>query len=136
VHAMFNNETPGQGPAGESGLPLVRLTGASDLEAVCEHDMALIYKHSPRCGVSLAAVSEIRRFMEAEPTVPVYVVDVIRDRLVSRAVAERFGISHESPQAILLQDGAPVWNGSHRAVTAAALAREIVARRPGGPPPE
>jgi bacillithiol system protein YtxJ len=134
VDAIFRDQTPGRRPAGDSGLPLVRLTGEPELEVVCEHAMALIYKHSPRCGVSLAAASEIRRFMEAEPTVPVYVVDVIRERLVSRAVAERFGISHESPQAILLQHGAPVWNGSHRAVTAAVLAREIGARRPGGPP--
>jgi bacillithiol system protein YtxJ len=134
VHAIFDDGTPGQGSAGDRRAP-VRLTGTSDLEAVCAHNMALIYKHSPRCGVSLAAVSEIRRFMEAEPTIPVYVVDVVRDRPVSRVVEQRFCIRHESPQAILLEAGAPVWNGSHRAVTAAALAREVGTRRPGGPSP-
>jgi bacillithiol system protein YtxJ len=118
-----------------SGQGPIRLTREADIEAVCEHDMALIYKHSPRCGVSLAAMSEVRRFVEAEPTVPVYVVDVLRDRLVSRAVELRFGVLHASPQAILLRGGGPVWNGSHRSVTAVVLARETEALRPPGAAP-
>lgn len=109
----------------------VRLTAEAEVEAARDQDVAVIYKHSSRCGVSLAAAAEVRRFMEAEPTVPVYVVDVIRDRPVSAAVARAFGIRHESPQAILLRGGVPVWNASHRAVTGAALARELAAlRRP------
>jgi bacillithiol system protein YtxJ len=116
-------------------VPL-QLSDEADLAAVCQHDVALIYKHSPRCGVSLAAVSEVRRFMAAEPAVPVYVVDVVRDRPVARAIERHFGIGHESPQAILLRSGVPVWNGSHRAVTVAALVRETGALRgPGTPPP-
>jgi bacillithiol system protein YtxJ len=118
-----------------SGPGPLRLSREADIEAVCEQDMALIYKHSPRCGVSLAAMSEVRRFMEAEPTVPVYVVDVLRDRMVSRAVEVRLGVPHASPQAILLRGGEPVWNGSHRSVTAVVLARETEALRPPGAAP-
>lgn len=109
-----------------------RLGAETDLDTVCEHDIALIYKHSPRCGVSLATVGEVRRFMEANAGVPVYVVDVIRDRPVSRAVERRLGVRHESPQVLLLQRGVAVWNASHRAVTAEALAREVEAVRSPG----
>jgi bacillithiol system protein YtxJ len=118
-----------------SGEGPLRLTREADIEPVCEHDIALIYKHSPRCGVSLAAMSEVRRFMEAEPTVAVYVVDVLQDRLVSRAVEVRFGVPHASPQAILLRGGGLVWNGSHRAVTAVVLAWETEALGPPGAAP-
>jgi bacillithiol system protein YtxJ len=113
-----------------SGEGPVRLTAEAEVEAVRGEDVAVIYKHSSRCGVSLTAVAEVRRFMEAEPTIPVYVVDVIRDGPVSAAVERAFGIRHESPQAILLRGGVPVWNASHRAVTSAALSRELAALRP------
>jgi bacillithiol system protein YtxJ len=104
----------------------VRLTAEADVERACEHDVAVIYKHSPRCGVSLSAEGEVRRFMAAEPAVPVYVVDVVRDRAVSRVIEGRFGIRHSSPQVILLRRGVPVWDGSHRAVTAAALVQQAI----------
>lgn len=116
-----------------SGEGPVRLTAEADVAAVREQGIAVIYKHSSRCGVSLAAVTEVRRFMEAEPSVPVYLVDVIRDRPVSAEVERAFGIRHESPQVILLHGGVPVWNGSHRAVTSAALSRELAALRPTDP---
>ena len=34
-------------------------------------------------------------------------------RPVSNAVVERFGVRHESPQALLLRDGRVVWHASH-----------------------
>ena len=42
-------------------------------------------------------------------------------RELARAVAERCGIAHESPQAIVFRDGSPVWHGSHGEVVATAL---------------
>ena len=46
-------------------------------------------------------------------------------RRLSDSAAERFGIRHETPQAILLKDGRPVWNASHFRITADALTRAI-----------
>jgi bacillithiol system protein YtxJ len=63
--------------------------------------------------------------MAEHPTVPVYLVDVIAQRLLSRDIAARLGIRHESPQAIVLRNGAAAWHASHYAVTAEALARII-----------
>ena len=89
--------------------------------------MAVIYKHSPACGLSSMAAGEIRRFMEANPSVPVYLVDVLRDRALSVEVERRFGIRHESPQVIVVRAGEPSWNASHRGVVASALEREAAA---------
>jgi monothiol bacilliredoxin len=36
-----------------------------------------------------------------------------------------FGIRHESPEVIVLQNGKPVWHASHYDVTADALAKEV-----------
>ena len=43
------------------------------------------------------------------------------NRRISDEVSARFGIRHESPQAILLKDGQPVWTGSHFRITAHQL---------------
>jgi bacillithiol system protein YtxJ len=67
----------------------------------------------------------VQRLVEAHPDLPVYWVDVIGGRPLSRALADRLGIVHESPQAILLRGGTPVWHASHFAVTAEAMAREL-----------
>jgi bacillithiol system protein YtxJ len=93
------------------------------LNAVLEESLAVLYKHSPLCGLSLMAAREIDRFVAARPGVPVYQVDVVRDRALSAEAARRLEIRHESPQALVLRDGAVTWHGSHRAVTAEALER-------------
>jgi len=63
--------------------------------------------------------------MDAHPDVPVYWVDVKGQRPLSREIAGRLGITHESPQAILLRRGTPVWHASHSGVTAGAIAGEL-----------
>jgi bacillithiol system protein YtxJ len=82
----------------------------------------LIFKHSSRCSISAAVRSDVERFAEKHPHVPVHLVLVIEDRPVSSEVAARLGIRHESPQAILVRDGAAVWSASHFDITAASLA--------------
>jgi bacillithiol system protein YtxJ len=67
----------------------------------------------------------VHRFLAAHPDMPVYLVDVIAGRPLSRAIAARLDITHESPQAILLRSGTPVWHASHDGVTAEAIAREL-----------
>ena len=49
-------------------------------------------------------------------------VDVIADRAVARGITGEGGVAHESPQAILLRGGEPVWSASHFDITAEALA--------------
>jgi bacillithiol system protein YtxJ len=111
----------------------IPLTQDAHIDTACGRELALIYKHSPRCGVSLTAAEEVRRFADAEPAVPVYVLDVVRDRGLAREVARRLGIRHESPQAILLREGEVVWEASHRGVTARALGVALERARPGSP---
>ena len=92
------------------------------IDTALAEPLALIYKHSPICPVSTRAAREIERFEREHPEVPVYRVDVVGDRPVSQALAVRLGIRHQSPQAILVREGGPVWHDSHGGVTAAAVA--------------
>jgi bacillithiol system protein YtxJ len=42
---------------------------------------------------------------------------VVEDRPVSMHVADQTGVRHQSPQAILLYRGEPVWDESHYRIT-------------------
>lgn len=103
----------------------VPIQGTEDLVGVLAEPLAVIFKYSPLCGLSGIVAREVRSFMADHPDVPVYIVDVIRNRRVSQEAERRLAIRHESPQALVLRAGTVVWHGSHRAVTAAALKAEV-----------
>ena len=90
--------------------------------ALRAHARVLLFKHSPTCAVSGAAHAEYAAFCRAHPDAPTLFVDVLADRAVARGLAERCGVRHESPQAILFAGGRPHWHRAHHAITAAALA--------------
>ena len=92
-----------------------------ELARAFEEPWALVFKHSTRCPVSTAAHREVAEFRRRHPDDPVYVVHVVEQRSLSMAVAERTGVRHASPQAIVLASGAVAWSDSHEGVTVEAL---------------
>lgn len=91
---------------------------------------AVIYKHSPRCGVCVASQQAVTAFAEAHPTVPVYQIDVVAHPGLADRIGRRLAVRHESPQVILLATGTAAWHASHWEITAAAI-EEQAARVPG-----
>ena len=91
----------------------------------------LLFKHSYTCGTSMEALDELvthlndrgpERSAPHESRPPQYaMVTVQTHRAVSNAVAQRLGVRHETPQALLIRDGRVVWSASHFRVTAAAV---------------
>jgi bacillithiol system protein YtxJ len=101
------------------------LVTPAQLDALLRAPLALVYKHSTRCPIATIAYHEVEQLLRDRPDAPVWIVDVIADRGLSRLVAERTGVVHESPQAILLVGGQAVYDASHFDVRAEALAREL-----------
>jgi bacillithiol system protein YtxJ len=97
------------------------LAAAGVLDEALQADVAILYKHSPFCPTSRRAMEEVRYFSEHNPEVPVYMVNVVRDRALSRQLAENLGVLHQSPQAILLRVGSPQEHVSHHKVKAGIL---------------
>ena len=87
---------------------------------------ALIFKHSTRCPVSTRTERIFTAFAEEWSGVTLMcIVDVIGDRDVSNAIADETGVLHQSPQAIVIQDGAVTANTSHYDITRSWLEREL-----------
>jgi len=87
----------------------------------------LIFKHSPRCGISAMAFTEVSVFAHAHPDLPVFLVDVIAQRALSQQIARELGVPHESPQLIFVVAGQPHWTASHGDITAQAIERLLSA---------
>lgn len=87
--------------------------------------VAVLYKHSPTCGLSSMALDEVEAFSAQHPDVPIYLVDVLSQRTLSNEIEATLGIRHESPQAFVFRDGAVVWHGSHRRVQRGTLAEQV-----------
>jgi bacillithiol system protein YtxJ len=108
---------------------VTHLQETADFEAAIEESRlrpVLLFKHSRNCGVSCEALDELHAHLErADDTATYKVVTVQSHRSVSDHVADRLGIRHETPQAILLRDGRPVWSASHFRITADALSKHI-----------
>jgi thioredoxin 1 len=109
---------------------LVLLRDVESVEAAIAESRerpVLLFKHSRYCGVSCEALDELRSHIDAQAasTVAYKMVTVQTHRPVSDAIAQRLGIRHETPQAILIRHGKTVWNASHFRITATQLNQAI-----------
>ena len=71
-----------------------------------------IFKHSTRCGISSGVLRQFER-QEDTGEVDFYLLDLLSFRPISEEITSKFGVMHQSPQLIVLNDGAVVAHGSH-----------------------
>ena len=108
---------------------LVDLVQDHDLEqllARSKTDPVLIFKHSTQCSISAQAYEEFTDFIEGFRDLLCGTVLVIENRKLSNMIAERFGVRHESPQALLIKEGRVVWHASHWSITSGSLSDALV----------
>lgn len=97
-----------------SWIVLNSLEGLDAIVEASDSKLQLIFKHSTRCGISSGARrrldGSIRRLSEH---FSLHYLDLIAFREVSNAIAERFGVKHESPQVLAIWKGESIFNMSH-----------------------
>lgn len=77
---------------------------------VLSDELAILFKHSTRCGVSK---SILRAFESKYKRLDFYYLDILNHRDVSDALAKKLNIPHQSPQIIVIKNGKPVAHHSH-----------------------
>ena len=70
----------------------------------------VLYKHSASCPVSARAQEQMAHIKH---DLPVYALTVQYARDLSQHAAQTLGVTHETPQAIVLKDGAAQQDFSH-----------------------
>ncbi len=100
---------------------------ALDAAFTASHEQPVfVFKHSLVCPISSAAWSRFARFARVHPEGARFLfVEIQKTRPLSNAVAQRTGVRHESPQALLLREGVVVWHASHGGITESTLAEAL-----------
>ena len=93
-------------------------------------DSALVFEYGMSCPISANARREMESLLADGEPAPVYQVDVNAQRDVSDDLAERPGITHESPRVILLRRGRPEWDADRFEVTAGAIGDQLGLAQP------
>jgi bacillithiol system protein YtxJ len=106
--------------------PVLDLAGLDEAITESRERPVLVFKHSRTCGISCEALDQLHEHVAEAPAGAAYkLITVQSHRRVSDELSTRLGIRHETPQAILLRDGRPVWNASHFRITAKELTRVL-----------
>lgn len=104
---------------------LTDLGQLSEIIAMSNEKPAAIFKHSTRCSVSRMALKQFENEFNSSDKVTPYFLDLIAYRDISNEIASRFGVTHQSPQLILIKEGKAVYNVSHSDIDAEELDKKV-----------
>lgn len=111
----------------DAGLPEDWKTIESELQLKAAIDESferpvVLFKHSVSCGISAGAKYRLEQEWDFNSEeLSFYYLDLLAYRSISNKIAEDLGVTHQSPQVILLKDGQPVYNTSHHMINVASL---------------
>ena len=78
----------------------------------------IIFKHSTRCQISKIVLKNFEKEVaNSDKEVEYYFLDLIKYRPISNEIADQFGITHQSPQMIVLENGKAVKDASHQSIS-------------------
>ncbi len=101
----------------------INLDSVEKLNQVIEssnQNPVILFKHSTTCPISMGVYQEMSKYQG-----DVNLVIVQNSRDVSTKIADLTKIRHESPQAIVVKNGEPVFHASHYDITAGELASAV-----------
>jgi bacillithiol system protein YtxJ len=104
---------------------LTDLGQLNEIIAMSNEKPVAIFKHSTRCSVSRMALKQFENEFNSSDKVTPYFLDLIEYRAISNEIANRFGVTHQSPQLILIKEGKAVYNVSHSDIDAEELGKKV-----------
>ncbi len=83
----------------------------------------IILKHSTTCSISKMALARLER-STTPADIDFNFLDLLNYRSISQAIAEKFDVMHESPQILLIKNGACVYDESHGGIQMEEIAEQ------------
>lgn len=96
-------------------IPLTSENQLQEIITASAEAPVIIFKHSTRCSISSASLNRLERnWNDAEMAdVKTVYLDLLAHRQVSAQIESLLDVEHQSPQAIIVQNGKSVWDASH-----------------------
>ncbi len=85
----------------------------------------LIFKHSTTCSISAMALNRMERNWKDDAGIKPYYLDLLNNRTLSNQISRTFGVEHQSPQILLIQNGECVYDESHMGISFANLTAQV-----------
>ena len=108
-------------------MKFLTLEKAEQLEEIAAAKIQqIIFKHNTTCPISKGVLRSLREEDNVLPAdIPFYILDLLTYRNISDAVADKFSVTHASPQLLLLQKGKCVYHQSLYDISAEETANAI-----------
>lgn len=116
---MFGNSNEGNQPKTNKieWISLNKVAQLEDIVTASSGKPQVILKHSTTCGISRMVLNMFTSSYALEPgMMDMYFLDLLANRDVSNAVAEKFQVTHQSPQMLIVKNGVVVAHDSHGAI--------------------
>lgn len=118
---IFGSNNEESTPSKMNWLSLANSDQLEDIAQLSNEKQVLIFKHSTRCSISRMALKQFENEFDLSDKIVPYFLDLLEFRSISNEIAERFGVVHQSPQLIVIQNGKAIYNVSHSDIDAADL---------------
>ncbi|MCC6866138.1 MAG: bacillithiol system redox-active protein YtxJ [Ignavibacteria bacterium] len=98
----------------------IKIENSHDLEEIIQNsfnERVLLFKYSPRCSINYIVKNLLEReWAEYEMNMKTFLVDVIACKELSNQIETDFGIKHESPQVLIIENSKIIFYASHGAI--------------------
>jgi len=112
-----------------SKLSWIALSDVKQLEDIKEKSNSipqLIFKHSTTCGISRMVLKMFTANFSLEASqMELHFLDLLNHRDISAAIAEKFSVQHQSPQALVIKNGVVEAHASHEAINDIELRKYV-----------
>ncbi len=108
-------------------IELKNNTQLEEIKKASAEQPVVLFKHSTRCSISATALSRLERTWNEQEMAAVkpYFLDLLSYRPVSNAIADSFGVPHQSPQVLLIHKGECVYHTSHMGISYPGLKTQV-----------
>ena len=119
--SFFNKLFGSDEPENSSKSFWKSLESEDDLQKAIEKSLekkVVLFKHSTRCYISKMVLKNFEtEVSNSDIDVDYYFLDLIAHRDLSNKISADFGITHQSPQMIVLENGKVVKDASHQSIS-------------------
>lgn len=119
--SFFDKIFGGKGDVSEQNSFWKKIESEEDLKKAIEDSFdnkIAIFKHSTSCFISKTVLKNFEKEIESlDQKVELYYLDLLAHRAISNKIAEDLGVTHQSPQLIVIENGKAVNNASHQDIS-------------------
>jgi len=105
-------------------IPLTTENQLEEIKNSSKNKSVVIFKHSTSCGISNMVIKRFEKLFTIEhQSIEVYYLDLLRFRSLSNEISRIFGVVHESPQILVINNEVLVFDASHYDILEINLSR-------------